>query len=68
MPPAKRTSGSQKCSAATRLPFTTPSTAIRICTPWQMVKIGLSASWKCFTSRCTRGSIRMYSGPRPPAQ
>jgi len=50
------------------LPRTTPSTATRICTPWQMVKIGFRASWKWRTIACTRLSVRMYSGPRPPAQ
>ena len=46
IPPARRTSGSQYWSAATRLPFTTPSTAISTCTPWQIVKIGFPVSWK----------------------
>ena len=33
-------------SAATSLPRIVSGTAISTCTPWQMVKIGLSVSWK----------------------
>src|SRR4026208_2187803 len=66
MPPASVTSGSQYCSAATSRPRTTPSTAIRICTPWQIVKIGLPVSWKWRTSACTRLAMRVeFRAPRP---
>ena len=35
--------------------------------PWRMEAIGLPSRWNSRTISCTRGKVRMYSGPRPPA-
>ena len=36
------------------------------CGPWQTVPTGRSLAKKCSTMRRTSGSVRMYSGARPP--
>jgi transcriptional regulator with XRE-family HTH domain len=50
---------------ALRRPVSVPAAA-RASGPWQMCAVGLSASAKCRRIRWTSGSLRMYSGARPP--
>ena len=64
-PPAATTSGSSAGYAEVRRPLSTPAAASTN-GPWHRSATGLSRSMKCWTIRWQSGSLRMYSGARPP--
>ena len=63
--PAAVTSGASAGYAAVRRPVSVPAAA-STCGAWHSWATGWSVPMKWRTIRCTSGSLRMYSGARPP--